>query len=81
MEGKPWQWELETAGHPLSAVRKLGEMNAGAQLTFPLSERLVVTAVITTIIAIIIIIVIVHAHSQARSHIMRPAPSVVHMEV
>lgn len=33
MEGK--QWELETAGQLISAVRKLGEMNAGTQLIVP----------------------------------------------
>lgn len=72
MEGKPWQWELEIAGHPVSTVRKLGEMNAGAQLTSPLSVRLV--AVFITAIVIIIVIVTVRAHSQAHSHIMCQPP-------
>lgn len=75
MEGKPWLWELETAGQPVSAVRKLGEMNAGTQLTVPLSMRLLVAVVIAAIIVIITIIATVCAHSQACSHVMcQPAP-------
>lgn len=73
MEGKPRQWELEIAGYLGTAVRKLGEMNAGAQLTSPLSMHLVVAVAITGIV-IIIVIVTVYAHSQAHSHIMCQPP-------